>query len=160
MADHHRHEPSDDRAHEPAVDGDLLSQARKAGERLGAVTDRAARALSEVESLLDSSRLRVRVWIPVGNRRIRGGRDGLGREITFFLGYSDDGPGGWGIKFDVRPAGSPAPSPNARLLREASPEIRVAFLPHLRTLVERVVGRAREIADAMEEGLDRVFLKP
>ena len=71
------------------------------------------------------------------------------RELTFFLGYTDEGDGTWAIKLK---ASDPRKASLGRFVRlsACSQRIQICYLPKVRELVRSIVARARELADVIE----------
>jgi hypothetical protein len=132
------------------VDEALIKQATEVRRRLDEGTARAGEAAAQVENLLRELGLAVRVWLPLGSRTIRS-RKGA-RRVEVFLGYSDEGDGVWGIKLRaIDPRGAAV----ARHVRFCGcPQaVQIRLLPHLKKLAAGVVGRAREMADLIENAV-------
>ncbi len=129
------------------LDDRLIAQAREARDKLAAGAAKANEALAQVEALLREFGFGVRLWLPVGAQTVRG-QQGT-REVTLFLGYTDEGDGRWGVKLK---ASDPRSANAGRFVRLAScaPDVQAKLMPRVKALVRGAIARARALADAME----------
>ena len=130
------------------LDDRLIAQAREARDKLAAGAAKATDAIAEVEALLREFGFGVRLWLPVGVQTVRG-QQGT-REVTLFVGYTDEGDGQWGVKLK---ASDPRSTHAGRFVRLAScaPAVQVKLLPKVKALVRGAIARARALADAIEQ---------
>lgn len=135
------------------LDDGLVAEAREAGKRIAAGAGGPEGAVAEVEETLRSLGLGIREWLVVARRTLRD--QGGSRDLTFLLGYSDEGDGVWAVKLK---ASDPRRAVAGRLvrLRDCPVHVQLRLLGKLKELVGAIVARARTLADVIEQALPRI----